>query len=74
LAGAVPARARVGAEEVLGDLAFPAAFTFAPDGRIFYGERFNGEIRIDNPVTGTNRLFHRVPRVDSNQIFELVST
>jgi aldose sugar dehydrogenase len=65
VAGAVPARAAVGAQEVLGSLAFPTAFTFAPNGRIFYGERFSGEIRIFNPVAGTDRLFHRVPRVNT---------
>jgi len=42
-------------------LAFPAAFTFAPDGRIFYGERFTGQVRIVNPSAGSNTLFFTVP-------------
>jgi glucose/arabinose dehydrogenase len=45
------------------DLAFPAAFTFAPGGNIFYGERFTGEIRILNPKQDTDRLFFTVPDV-----------
>jgi glucose/arabinose dehydrogenase len=37
---------------------WPTAFTFTPDGRrIFYVERFTGEIRIKNLVTGRNRLW-----------------
>jgi glucose/arabinose dehydrogenase len=45
------------------NLEFPAAFTVAPDGRIFYGERFTGEIHIYNPATGTDTLFFDVPGV-----------
>ena len=41
----------------------PAAFTFAPNGRIFYGERFTGEIRILTPSTGSNVHFHTIPNV-----------
>jgi glucose/arabinose dehydrogenase len=63
LGGAVPARAAVNAQEVVGGLDFPAAFTFAPRGRIFYAERFNGQIRIYNPATGRDRLFHTIPNV-----------
>ncbi len=35
----------------------PVTFTFAPDGRIFYGERFSGEIRIFDPATRQDDLF-----------------
>jgi glucose/arabinose dehydrogenase len=63
LGGAVPARAAVAAQPILGGLDFPAAFTFAPGGRIFYAERFNGQIRIYNPATGRDRLFHTIPNV-----------
>lgn len=42
-------------------LAYPAGFTVAPDGRIFYGERFSGEIRILDPVAQTDTLFGTVP-------------
>lgn len=63
LTGASPARALVGAQQIAGGLAFPAAFTFAPDGRIFYAERFSGEIRIFNPATGQDTLFHTLANV-----------
>jgi glucose/arabinose dehydrogenase len=60
-----PARAgsAVDAEPVATGLAFPAAFTFAPDGRIFYAERFSGEIRIFNPANESDTLFFTVPNV-----------
>jgi glucose/arabinose dehydrogenase len=35
----------------------PVTFTFAPDGRIFYGERFSGEIHIFDPTTRRDELF-----------------
>jgi glucose/arabinose dehydrogenase len=45
-------------------LAFPAAFTVAPDGnRILYGERFTGRIRRLNPATGTSTPFFTVPNL-----------
>ena len=53
----------IGAQPVATGLEFPAAFTFAPDGRIFYGERLTGEIRVFNPATKQNSLFFRVPDV-----------
>jgi glucose/arabinose dehydrogenase len=65
LAGAVmafPARAAtVGAAPVATGLANPAAFTFAGDGRIFYGERLTGRVRILNPSSGSSSLFFTVP-------------
>jgi aldose sugar dehydrogenase len=50
---------------VASGLAFPAGFTFAPDGRIFYGERFSGRIRIFNPAVSppTNQVFFTIPNV-----------
>jgi glucose/arabinose dehydrogenase len=53
----------VGAQLVKGGLDWPAAFTFAPDGRIFYGERYTGEVRIYNPANGTDVLYFTVPNV-----------
>jgi glucose/arabinose dehydrogenase len=47
-------------------LDFPAGFTFAPDGRIFYGERFTGEIRIFDPGTGSDTLFATIPNLVTN--------
>ena len=46
-------------------LAYPAAFTIAPDGRIFYGERLTGNIRVYNPVDHSNKLFGVIPGVQS---------
>src|SRR4051812_6330598 len=48
------------------DANWPAAFTFAPDGRIFYGERLTGEIRIYNPATSSDTLFFTIPNVVSD--------
>ncbi len=48
---------------VAGSLSFPAAFTFAPDGRIFYGERLTGEIRIFDPATSSDTLFFTIPNL-----------
>jgi glucose/arabinose dehydrogenase len=52
--------ASIGRHLVAGNLNFPAAFTFAPDGRLFYAERLTGEIRIINRTKGTDRLFFHV--------------
>jgi glucose/arabinose dehydrogenase len=62
LTGTPTAQAQgIGAEPVAEGLEAPAAFTFAPDGRIFYGERLTGEIRILDPATGSDTLFYTVP-------------
>jgi aldose sugar dehydrogenase len=61
--GASPAA--IGAVPVVSGLDWPAGFTFAPDGRIFYGERFTGEIRIYNPSNGSNTLFATVPNLST---------
>jgi glucose/arabinose dehydrogenase len=50
----------IGATPVVTGLDYPAAFTFAPDGRIFYGERFTGEIRIYDPSNGSDTLFFTI--------------
>ena len=57
-----PAEA-ISAQTVKSGLNFPAAFTFASDGRIFFGERFTGQIRILDPATGIHTLFFTVPNV-----------
>jgi len=59
---ASPARAAaITATPVATGLSFPAAFTFAPDGRIFYGERLTGQVRVLNPSSGSNAAFFTVP-------------
>jgi glucose/arabinose dehydrogenase len=66
IAGAFDARAAVfGTVPVKTGLDFPAAFTFAPDGRIFYGERFTGEIRVFDPRNGSDTLFYTVPNLST---------
>ena len=57
-----PAQAAVGERPVL-SAPWPAAFTFDPGGRIFYGERFTGEIRIYDPATKSDTLFYTLPDV-----------
>ena len=59
----VAAPAAVGAVSVVTGLNYPAGFTFAPDGRIFYGERLTGEIRIYDPSNGSNTLFFTISNV-----------
>ncbi len=56
----------IGAQLVAGGLDWPSGFTFAPDGRIFYGERFSGEIRIIDLSTGSNTLFGTVTNIVGN--------
>ncbi|MFL5797862.1 MAG: PQQ-dependent sugar dehydrogenase [Actinomycetota bacterium] len=44
----------------------PVTFAFTPKGRIFYGEKATGEIRIVNPATHSNRHFFTIPNVVGN--------
>jgi glucose/arabinose dehydrogenase len=62
---ATPAKAAptVVAVPVAIDLAFPTAFDFTPGGRIFYTERYTGNIRIFNPSSGSNTLFYQLPNL-----------
>jgi hypothetical protein len=50
--------AGIGAVPVVTGLDFPAAFTFAPDGRIFYTNTYTGEIHIYDPSNGSDSLFY----------------
>src|SRR6266496_1009180 len=61
-AGATTAAA-ITAKVVVKGLKFPAAFTFAPTGAIWYGERFSGRIRVLAPKRHTNHVFFRIPGV-----------
>ena len=54
------------AAEFRGSLDFPAAFTFAPDGRVFYGERSSGGVRIIAADGNSESSFFTVPNVVSN--------
>jgi glucose/arabinose dehydrogenase len=60
------AAAAIGATPVKTGLDFPAAFTFDPSGRIFYCERFTGEIRIFNPANGSDTLFFTVTALETD--------
>ncbi len=60
---APPADAATVATPVATGLSWPSAFTFLPDGRIFYGERFTGEIRLRDPNTGSDDLVFTIPDV-----------
>ena len=57
--------AAIGVTPVATGLAWPAGFTFAPDGRIFYNERYTGEVRIYNPSGGSNTLFATIPNLST---------
>jgi glucose/arabinose dehydrogenase len=43
----------------------PVGFTFTPAGRIVYLERATGEVRILDPSSERDRLWHRITGVDS---------
>ncbi|MGH2556684.1 MAG: PQQ-dependent sugar dehydrogenase [Actinomycetota bacterium] len=53
----------IGAEPIVTGLENPAAFTLAADGRIFYGERLTGEVRVFDPDDGSNRLVGFIPNL-----------
>lgn len=58
------AGAAVGSEPVRTGLRKPAAFTFDPEGRIFFGERLTGRIKIFDPDAATSPVqFYRVSGV-----------
>jgi glucose/arabinose dehydrogenase len=54
---------RIHAVQIIGNQKRPAAFTIDPSGRIFYGERLTGAIRISEGSGGTGHLFFAVPKV-----------
>jgi glucose/arabinose dehydrogenase len=55
----------VSAVPVVTGLDFPAAFTFGLDGRVFYGERLTGEIRIYNPANGSDISLVTIPNLQN---------
>ena len=63
---APPVPAAIKAQPVTtGRLRDPAVFTFARDGRIFYGEKATGQIHILNRRAGSNSLFFTFPNLYS---------
>ena len=67
LLSALPTRAvaapSISAERVVGNLDQPVAFTFGPDGRMWYVEKNSGEVRIHDLDTGADSLFFDVAKV-----------
>lgn len=66
-----PAAAAIGPVQVLAcrssnPQCWPAAFAFSPEGRIFYVERFTGQIRVYNPGTGLDRLWKQITGISTN--------
>jgi glucose/arabinose dehydrogenase len=55
----------VEAVPVIEDLIGVVAFTFLPDGRIIYGERFPGNIYFFDPSTGESTFFAKVNNIES---------
>jgi glucose/arabinose dehydrogenase len=64
--GATPARADIEAREVAGGLDQPVAFTFGPDGRVWYVEKGTGDVRIIDLDTDEDALFATVGNVTSD--------
>ena len=56
-------KALVVGERLVVSAPWPAAFAFDPSGRIFYGKRFTGQIRIFNPSTLSDTAFVKLPSV-----------
>ena len=53
----------IGAQLVLGNLSTSDSFTFAPDGRIFWGARVSGNIHLYDPDTGSDTIFFTIPNL-----------
>jgi aldose sugar dehydrogenase len=57
---AAPSQAAIGAMPIL-SASWPTAFAFDASGRIFYDNRFSGEIRIFDPGSRTDTRFFTLP-------------
>jgi aldose sugar dehydrogenase len=55
---------RITARRVLGGLDQPVAFTFGPDGLLWYVEKGTGEVRTHDLATGHDAPFYDVPGVN----------
>lgn len=62
----VSAQAAITATVFANGLNDPAGFTFARDGRVFYGERPTGQVRILSSDGSADFLFFTIPNVVSN--------
>ena len=66
-----PAAAHAGAPRVrvvtVATLDQPVGFTFAPNGRIVYLERATGELRLLDPRSERDRLWHRITGVEQRR-------
>lgn len=51
---------------VLSGLKQPVAFTFTPNGRIFYVEKTTGEVHLANPVTNQDHRFFTISHVNGD--------
>ena len=60
------AGATIHATRVAGGLTQPVAFTFTPNGRIFYVEKSTGWIRVFNPTTNSDHRFYQVSHVNDD--------
>ncbi|HEX2042316.1 MAG TPA: PQQ-dependent sugar dehydrogenase [Acidimicrobiales bacterium] len=63
LVGVDPAAAAPAATTVVGGRNYPAMFTVAPDGRIFYSELWSGRIGVFDPATGSDTTYFQVPNL-----------
>ena len=62
---ASPAAADISSRRVVGGLDQPVAFTFDPDGNIWYVGKSSGEVRVVDRETDDDSLFVDVPGVNS---------
>jgi glucose/arabinose dehydrogenase len=66
---AQPAVAAIGARQIVGcrnanPMCWPVSFDWTPAGdRLYYGERYSGQIRVKNLRTGTDTLWTAIPNV-----------
>jgi glucose/arabinose dehydrogenase len=67
--GGSPAQAggaTIHAQKIIGGLNEPVAFTFTPNGRIFFVGKSTGEVRLLNPATDHKPLYYTVKHVLSD--------
>ncbi|MGZ5291945.1 MAG: PQQ-dependent sugar dehydrogenase [Actinomycetota bacterium] len=60
---AVAAEPEIVAVRVVGELSQAVAFTFSPDGRVWFVEKAEGDVGVFSPATGAVETFFHVPDV-----------